>query len=119
MMSKQPNNKAEKAKATLLALKEELTQLTQSSKEGRQPVELDQTAVGRLSRMDALQGQAMALEQARRRELEIKRIESALKRIEGGDYGYCLSCDEEIEEKRLELDPTTPTCISCAGAQSS
>ncbi|MGY9001018.1 MAG: TraR/DksA family transcriptional regulator [Rhodospirillales bacterium] len=117
-MIKQLDVKAEKAKATLLALKEELIRLVQSSKEGRQPVELDQTAVGRLSRMDALQGQAMALEQARRRELEITRIESALKRIESGDYGYCLSCDEEVEAKRLELDPTTPTCISCAGAQS-
>ena len=117
-MIKQLDVKAEKAKANLLALKEELIRLVQSSKEGRQPVELDQTAVGRLSRMDALQGQAMALEQARRRELEITRIESALKRIESSEYGYCLSCDEEVEAKRLELDPTTPTCISCAGAQS-
>jgi DnaK suppressor protein len=107
------------AKASLLVLKKKLTRLIESSEEGRQPVELDQTAVGRLSRMDALQGQAMALEQARRREIEIKRINLALKRIEGGYFGYCLSCDEEIEKKRLELDPTIPTCISCAEAHSS
>jgi DnaK suppressor protein len=113
-MTDRLNIDLKKTKSNLQNLKQELTRLAESSEDGRQPVELDQTAVGRLSRMDALQGQAMALEQARRRELEIKRIDAALQRIEEGDYGYCLSCDEEIEAKRLELDPTTPTCISCA-----
>ena len=113
-MTDRLNIDLKKTKSNLQNLKQELTRLAESSEDGRQPVELDQTAVGRLSRMDALQGQAMALEQARRRELEIKRIDAALQRIEEGDYGYWLSCDEEIEAKRLELDPTTPTCISCA-----
>ena len=113
-MTNRPNVNVKKTKSVLKDLKQELTRLAETSEDGRQPVELDQTAVGRLSRMDALQGQAMALEQARRRELEIKRIDAALQRIEDGTYGYCLSCDEEIEAKRLELDPTTPTCISCA-----
>jgi DnaK suppressor protein len=115
-MTNLPNIDIEKTKSNLKNLKQELTRLAKTSEDGRQPVELDQTAVGRLSRMDALQGQAMALEQARRRELEIKRIDAALQRIENGNYGYCLSCDEEIEAKRLALDPTTPTCISCAGS---
>jgi len=115
-MTQRTNINIKKATAALRNLKQELTLLLQTSKEGRQPVELDQTAVGRLSRMDALQGQGMALEQARRRELEIKRIDAALQRIGEGDYGYCLSCDEKIEAKRLELGPTTPTCISCAGS---
>ncbi len=118
-MTKQTKIKVDNAKVTLLALREKLTRLTQSSGEGRQPVELDQTAVGRLSRMDALQGQAMALEQARRRNIEITRINLALKRIEGGVFGYCLGCDEEIGPKRIELDPTISTCISCAEAHSS
>jgi DnaK suppressor protein len=113
-MTNHANTDLKKTKTALQKLKQELTRLAETSEEGRQPVELDQTAVGRLSRMDALQGQAMALEQARRRELEIKRIDAALQRIEDGSYGYCLSCDEEIEVKRLELAPTTPTCISCA-----
>lgn len=98
----------------LLSLKAELQALEAASREGSAPVELDQTKVGRLSRMDALQGQAMALELDRRRKIEIQRIDSALSRIESGDFGYCVSCDEEIAPKRLELDPAVPTCIACA-----
>lgn len=64
--------------------------------------------------MDALQSQAMAVETERRRAAELKRIESALKRIDDGEYGYCAMCDEEIPLKRLEQDPATPSCVDCA-----
>ncbi len=102
-------------KAHLIARLEELSKLEVTTAEDRKPVELDQQSVGRLSRMDALQGQAMALETARRREAEVIRIQGALTRMETGDYGYCLSCDEDIAAKRLELDPATAICIDCAG----
>lgn len=84
-------------------------------KEGA-PVELDQTKVGRLSRMDAMQQQAMAQASARRAELELQRIRTALGRLQAGDYGYCVSCDEEIAEGRLQVDPATLICIDCARA---
>lgn len=92
----------------------ELQGLTASSEDQRRPVELDQTRVGRLSRMDALQVQAMSIETERRRSIELNRIEAALDRIAEGDYGYCLLCGEDIAVKRLEFDPTATTCISCA-----
>ncbi len=98
----------------LLARKEELQALRRSSGDARAVVTLDQQSVGRLSRMDALQGQAMALEQDRRREQELARVEAAVARIESGDYGYCIACDEPIPEKRLRLDPAIPTCVDCA-----
>ncbi len=101
----------------LLARKRELLAVMQASEADDKPVELDQTRVGRLSRMDALQGQAMAQETVRRRKNEIARIEAALQRLSDGDYGYCLKCDEEISDKRLELDPSTTLCIECASAQ--
>ena len=101
-------------KKRLEARRDELRHLAESSEESRRPVELDQTRVGRLSRMDALQDQAMQLETERRRQIEMKRIEGALERLAEGDYGYCVSCGEEIAAKRLELDPTTPVCIDCA-----
>ena len=101
-------------KAKLIAHREELQRVESAGADARRPVELDQTRIGRLSRMDALQDQAMALETDRRRRLEIERIEAALKRIEDGDYGYCLICGEDIPAKRLELDPATPVCIDCA-----
>ena len=96
------------------ASREELLRLTAAHEDESHPVEVDQARVGRLSRMDALQSQAMAAEVERRREVELHRIEGALERIEQGEYGYCVSCGEPIAPKRLELDPATPLCVSCA-----
>lgn len=101
-------------KARLLEMRAELEMLTQEHQHDSDVVELDQTTQGRLSRMDALQGQAMAQEVARRRDTEIKRIDAALKRIDEGDFGHCVSCGEAIQPKRLEFDPSVPNCINCA-----
>lgn len=95
--------------------REALMGLEQTGREAAGTVELDQSKVGRLSRMDAMQAQAMSQEGERRRQLELRRIESALARIDSGDYGYCLECDEPIATKRLEFNPATPLCIDCAG----
>ena len=83
-------------------------------RDGRAPVELDQSRVGRLSRMDALQQQAMAQATDRRTAIELQRIGTALSRLQAGDYGYCVKCDEEIAEGRLQIDPATLLCIGCA-----
>lgn len=101
-------------KQKLLDLREELVQVEQSGNEAAQTVELDQSAVGRLSRMDALQGQAMAKESQQRRIIRKQRIDSALERIENGNFGFCVRCEEDIHFKRLEVDPATLLCIDCA-----
>jgi DnaK suppressor protein len=82
--------------------------------EERATVVLDQQAVGRLSRMDAMQRQAMAEARARRIVARRARIEAALGRIRDGEFGWCAECGEEIAEARLNLDPAVPTCIRCA-----
>jgi DnaK suppressor protein len=64
--------------------------------------------------MDALQGQAMAQEQHRRRHQEILCIGSALQHIADGEYGWCLKCGEAGAKARLISDPATPLCIDCA-----
>jgi RNA polymerase-binding transcription factor len=92
----------------------ELQGLQAISEESRGTVALDQTSVGRLSRMDAIQGQAMALATQRQREHELSRISAALERIEDCSFGECLECGEPIAEKRLRFDPSIATCISCA-----
>lgn len=92
----------------------ELQGLQAISEESRGTVALDQTSVGRLSRMDAIQGQAMALATQRQREQELARIAAALQRIEDGSFGSCLACGEDIAEKRLRFDPSIATCIRCA-----
>ena len=101
-------------KARLLEMKAELEALAGEHEHDSDVVELDQTTQGRLSRMDAMRVQAMAQEVARRREMERKRIAAALKRVEDNNYGYCVSCDEEIQPKRLDFDPSVPNCINCA-----
>lgn len=101
-------------KAKLLELQQQLITYQQTGKEAADTVELDQSRQGRLSRMDALQGQAMSQALNQRREIELQKISSALQRVESSDYGYCVKCGEEIAPKRLELDPATPLCIACA-----
>ena len=98
----------------LLQLQQELAALQQTGADAARVVELDQTSVGRLSRMDALQGQAMSQEQGRRRAIEQQKISAALRRLEAGEYGYCVACDEPIAVPRLELDPAVMLCIDCA-----
>ncbi len=105
----------EKFKSELIDKRAELLALRDLSSESRSTVTLDQQSVGRLSRMDAIQGQAMAQEAERRRAFDIRRIEAALARIESGDFGYCIQCEEEIAKKRLEIDPAASLCINCAG----
>lgn len=99
-------------------LEEERAEILQDSASAageRRPVELDQQSVGRLSRMDAMQVQAMAQAVEARRKGRLQRIESALKRLDGDDYGYCSECGEDIPVKRLEIDPTATRCVDCAG----
>lgn len=103
------------AKTRLLKRLDELERLTSEDPESRAPVALDQASVGRLSRMDALQGQAMALEAERRRDAERRRVQAALARIDEGEYGFCAACGEPIAAKRLEFDPAAPVCVRCAG----
>ena len=104
-------------KALRQALNQRLDDLRRSidsTADSRKPVELDQASVGRLSRMDAMQMQAMAQAAERMRGHEIERIKATLKRIDDGDFGTCMTCGEDIAPKRLAIDPTVPTCIRCA-----
>jgi len=86
----------------------------ETGQEAEEVVELDQTRVGRLSRMDAMQAQAMSMETGRRRRQKIIEIDAALERVKTGDYGDCFECGEVINPKRLEADPSASFCISCA-----
>jgi len=101
-------------KNQLIERRDELERLVTAHHDDTKPVILDQTTVGRLSRMDELQTQAMSVETERRRKDEMHRIDAALARVDEGEYGYCLTCGDEIEKKRLELDPAIPTCVGCA-----
>lgn len=77
-------------------------------------VELDQNKVGRLSRMDAMQGQALAQASQHRCAKLSRELGRALNRIELDDFGHCEECDAMIAFNRLMLDPTVHYCIGCA-----
>ncbi|MEM9096898.1 MAG: TraR/DksA C4-type zinc finger protein [Pseudomonadota bacterium] len=92
----------------------ELQTADAATAQDRKAVELDQQSVGRLSRMDALQVQAMAQAESRRRSQRIQALKAALKRAAEDELGYCQDCGEPIAEARLDLDPAATRCIDCA-----
>lgn len=87
---------------------------SETNADSRDTVVLDQSSVGRLSRMDALQQQAMAKATNENRTAELIAIKAALDRIDQDEYGYCQDCGEDIPPRRLELNPTAVRCVSCA-----
>ena len=103
-----------KAKQRLADKKQELEDLSDLSADARDPVSLDQQSVGRLSRMDAMQQQAMNQATEQKRKFDLVRIEAALRRIRDEEYGYCEECGEEIPDGRLAIDPMAELCVNCA-----
>lgn len=97
--------------------RQELLATKDTARDSTKPVVLDQASVGRLSRMDAMQGQAMAIETQRRRDIQLRRIHAALSRMQSGDYGLCTACEEEIALPRLQADPASGLCIACASRE--
>lgn len=97
-------------------INDDLSDLLESiaeSKTSARTVKLDQTSVGRLSRMDAMQQQAMALGLAERLLMRQKKLEAALARIDAGTFGSCCACEAEIEPARLHVDAGTVFCAEC------
>ena len=108
---------SEKWRDRLLALRAELESIAETGDESAAVVELDQSKVGRLSRMDAMQAQAMAKASSNRRQMMLTKITAALKRLDEDDYGFCRECEQPINPKRLEFDPTVIHCIDCASKE--
>ena len=104
----------EDLRTRLLQRRTALQEVATTGDAAAQTVELDQTRQGRLSRMDAMQAQAVSAETNRRRQAELQRIEAALARLDEGEFGYCEECGEPISLGRLRFDPSTPRCIACA-----
>ena len=98
----------------LITQRQEILDNAKRNEEARRPVKLDQTSVGRLSRMDAIQLQAISLETERRRQFELQHINNALERIKKDEFGECLICGEYIKAKRLEFNPSVSVCVDCA-----
>lgn len=94
-------------------LKSELEKALEDAKDSAATVQLDQNAVGRLSRMDAMQQQNMALANTRSLSQRLAKTHKALAAVKSGDYGFCGECGEEISAGRLELYPESDLCLNC------
>lgn len=107
-------------KEILLVMQDETLDSLQLVANTAQPIKLDQNKVGRLSRMDAIQGQAIAQASTQRQKQKLTLIVKALDRLEKSkgkvltDYGRCEECDEWIAIGRLKVDPMAQCCINCA-----
>jgi len=72
-------------------------------------------AIGRLSRLDAMQIQEIAKDAQRRRKNRVTALQNALDRIDTGRFGQCELCKEWISLTRLEAQPEATRCSVCAG----
>lgn len=106
----------ESFRAQLLQQQADLEAIAEISAQSTGTVVLDQSSVGRLSRMDAMQQQQMAKESEHRRQQQLVRIAAALRRIDADEFGECYVCGEDIDPRRLAIDPTNTRCINCADA---
>lgn len=95
----------------------QLRALTDAAISDRSPVELDQQSIGRVSRIDSLQVQAMAQAAERRRTARRKHLHDAMARLHRNEFGWCEECGEAIAWKRLETDPAVTRCIACASGE--
>ena len=100
-------------KDSLQTWKQEIESHLQNVAADTLPVTLDQQSVGRVSRIDAIQQQQMARANQEQASLNLKRVELALRRIESGEYGNCLHCDEVIAFARLQAQPFATLCVEC------
>ncbi|MCP4391921.1 MAG: TraR/DksA family transcriptional regulator [Gammaproteobacteria bacterium] len=103
----------------LLDKRRELESQLASAEDTTKPVTLDQQSVGRVSRIDAIQQQQMAIAGQQQATQISKQIEVALQRIDSGEYGYCLQCGETIGFARLQAQPFASMCLDCQSASES
>jgi DnaK suppressor protein len=104
---------AQALRAQLVALVAELEESLRASAGAAAPVVLDQSSVGRLSRMDAMQQQSMAKATRQKTELRLTQCKVALSRFDRDEYGLCRKCEEPIGYPRLSAKPEAPFCLTC------
>lgn len=97
----------------LIRSRNELQEQLEISEQSTQIVNLDQTAVGRVSRIDAMQQQSMALSAKSKAKAKLKKVALALMAIKNSDYGRCQQCEDDIGFPRLNVQPEASLCLDC------
>ncbi|MFN3299061.1 MAG: TraR/DksA family transcriptional regulator [Sediminibacterium sp.] len=82
-------------------------------KDMTQPVAPD-VAIGRISRMDAINNKSVMEAALREAEAKLQRLKTALEKINDVDFGNCIKCKAEIPIKRLMIMPDSNKCVKCS-----
>lgn len=90
-----------------------LTRSMRTTTRAMKPVQLDQSSIGRLSRIDNLQTQGLTKGLQEREVARLGQINEALRRLETGTYGRCIVCGKSIGFERLLIFPEAPNCAEC------
>lgn len=112
-MSTLDTSQLKQLKARLADIEQQLHEFLNLDEVAAETVELDQSKVGRLSRMDALQQQAMAQASSEAHRQQLIKVHRAMQKIEEGEYGYCDECGESIPFERLQIQPESDFCVKC------
>ncbi len=112
-MTELTGSELEQLQQQMLELKVQLQQVLDGQHQKAEPVILDQQAVGRVSRIDAIQQQEMAKAGEQHTTERLMAITRALRHFDEGDYGYCEQCDLPINVARLKIKPEAQYCIQC------
>ena len=73
-----------------------------------------ENAIGRVSRMDAINNKSINVVALRKAELKYNNLKVALSKIEDSDFGLCRKCHQPIPLGRLLLMPQVITCVHCS-----
>lgn len=96
----------------LTTLREELTATEDESK----PAVTPDSAIGRISRVEAMQSRHIGEASSRARKARISRLKQALDVVDDEEYGMCVACEEPIPMARLRLIPEATHCVACASS---
>lgn len=103
-------------RAELERARTRLARSRRTTRDAARPVALDQTAVGRVSRIDAIQNQSMTRGLQERDQARAAQIDEALRRMDAGTYGRCAGCGQPIPYERLLVFPEAQACAGCGGS---
>jgi DnaK suppressor protein len=98
----------------LTELEAELVRQVQEPDSSETSVSPD-NAIGRLTRMEALQAQQIGEAGKRRLKNRLFNVRKALKTIDAGTYGLCVRCGKPVPPGRLQIMPEARVCVACSG----
>jgi|TARA_B100000902_G_C27292697_1_gene908098 DnaK suppressor protein len=107
------NSKYIELKKMILSELKALEQNLNDARGASKVVELDQQLIGRLSRMDSIRDKEMSKANLGRRTQRKSQLLEVLERLKENDFGFCIDCGEEIDIRRLRINPIVRKCFSC------